>query len=71
MELINEEYYRICPEMKNNSYLVLKKWIYKFVKRNNFHIKNFKYKKLVFLFDLYIKIITIKKNFSINIQHLL
>ena len=42
MKLIIEECFRICPEMKNYSYILLRKWIYRFLKRNNYHINNFK-----------------------------
>ena len=41
MKLIIEECYRICSEMQNYSYYLLRKWIYRFLKRNNYHITNF------------------------------
>ena len=39
--LIVQEYCRICPEMKKYSKLTLKKWCYRFLKRNNYFINNF------------------------------
>ena len=37
MKLIIEECYRICSEMQNYSYYLLRKWIYRFLKRNNYY----------------------------------
>ena len=38
---IIEEYCRICPNMKNYSKHTLKKWCYRFIKRNNDKITDF------------------------------
>ena len=43
MNLIIQEYCRICPEKKNCSKSTLRKWYYRFLKKNNFTIKDFKY----------------------------
>jgi len=40
--LIIEEYCRICPDVKNNSYSSLRKWFYRFLKRFNYSINDFK-----------------------------
>ena len=39
--LIIQEYCRICPDLKKNSKPTLKKWCYRFLKRNNYSIYDF------------------------------
>ena len=41
IKLIIEEYCRICPKMKEYSKHTLKKWCYRFLKRNNYNITDF------------------------------
>ena len=44
-KLIIQEYCRICPGVEKNSKSTLKKWCYRFLKRNNYTINDFKTSK--------------------------
>jgi len=63
MNLIIEEFHRVCPEMKTFPKKKLTKWYYRFLKRYNLKINkkyilgfNFKLSEKVKLFNIYISI---------------